>query len=120
MGEELTWGNELRVDGEYFVQLLNGDEISEVGGDIRRESIGENERVVMREEIMDVIEKMKGGKAAGMDGIVIGMLKNRGTSISDWLLRIFNKCIKRVGRQHVLSQYTKGKVTGEIVLIIEE
>ena len=56
MGEELTREND--IEGrwkEYFVQLLNGDEIREVGGDIRRKRIGKNERVVrevVREEIM--------------------------------------------------------------------
>ena len=49
VGEELTREND--IEGrwkEYFVQLLNGDEIREVGGDIRRVRIGENERVVKR------------------------------------------------------------------------
>ena len=47
MGEELT--QETHIEGiwkEYFVQLLNSDEIREVGGDIKRERIRENERVV--------------------------------------------------------------------------
>ena len=41
---------------EYFIQLLNGDEISEV--DVSRARIGENEIViteVVREEIMGVL-----------------------------------------------------------------
>ena len=37
---------------------------------------------------------MKVGKAAGMDGTVIEVLKNGGISITDWLLRIFNKYIE--------------------------
>ena len=37
---------------------------------------------------------MKGGKATGMDGFVVEMLKNSGISINDWLLRIFNKCME--------------------------
>ena len=37
---------------------------------------------------------MKGGKAAGMNGIVVEMLKNGGIRIIDWLLRIFNKCME--------------------------
>ena len=44
MGEELTEEND--IEGrrkEYFVQLANVDEIREVGGDIKRERIGENE-----------------------------------------------------------------------------
>ena len=53
---------------------------------MRRERIGENERVV-REEIMDALKKIKGGKAAG---ILVKMLKNGVISIIDWLMRIFN------------------------------
>ena len=53
MGEELTQEND--IEGrwkEYFVQLLNGDEIRDVGRHVRRETIGENERVV-REMVRD-------------------------------------------------------------------
>ena len=49
---------------------------------------------MVREEIMGALKKMKGGKAAGMDGIVVEMLKKGGISIIDWLLRIFNKCME--------------------------
>ena len=76
---------------------MNGDEIREVEGDIRREKIGENERVVMgvpREEIMGALKKMKGVKAPCMDGSVVEMLENGGINIIDWLLRIFNKCME--------------------------
>ena len=44
----------------------------------RRVKTGETERIVremVREEIMGALEKMKSGKAAGMDGIVVKMLK---------------------------------------------
>ena len=60
---------------------------------VMRERIGENEKVV-REVIIDALKNMKGGKAAGMDSIVVKMLKNGGVSIIDWLLRIFNGCIE--------------------------
>ena len=43
----------------------------------KQERIGENERVVrevVREEIMGALKRVKGGKAAGMDGIVVKML----------------------------------------------
>ena len=47
MREELTRENDIEGSWkEYFVQLLKGDEIREVGEDIRRENIGENERVL--------------------------------------------------------------------------
>ena len=40
---------------------------------------------------MRALKKMKGVKAAGMDGIAVETLKNGGISITDWLLRLFNK-----------------------------
>ena len=95
MGEELTRENE--IEGrckEYFVHLLNGDEIREVGGDRRKERIRENEREVrevVREEIKGVLKKMKGGKVAGMYGILVKNVKNECICIIDRLLRIFNK-----------------------------
>ena len=42
MGEALTQENDIKGRWkEYFVQLPNGDEIRDVGGDVRRERIGE-------------------------------------------------------------------------------
>ena len=46
---------------------------------------------MVREEIKDALKKMKGGKTAGVDGIVVEMLENGGIIIIDWLLRIYNK-----------------------------
>ena len=43
---------------------------------------------------MGALKKMKGGKAAGIDGIVIEMWKSGSISIIDWLLRIFNRCME--------------------------
>ena len=43
----------------------------------RKQKRNKNERVVrevVREEIMGALKRMKGGKAAGMDGIVVKML----------------------------------------------
>ena len=48
---------------------------------MRRKRIGENERVVREEvtkEVMYVLKMMKGGKAAGMDDIMVERLKNGG------------------------------------------
>ena len=42
---------------------------------------------------MCALKKMEGGKAAGMDDIVVEMLRNGGISIIDWLLRKFNRCM---------------------------
>ena len=75
MGEELTRENDVEVRWKkYFVWVLNGDKINEVGGDDRG-----TERVVrkvVREEIIGGLKKIKEGKAAGMDIIVVEMLKN--------------------------------------------
>ena len=43
---------------------------------------------------MGALKKMKSGKSAGMDGIVVEILKNGSISITDWLLRIFNNCME--------------------------
>ena len=63
MGEVLTRENDNEVRrGVYFVQLLNGSEIGEVGGNVRRRRIGGNKRLirkVVREEIMDGIKVVK-------------------------------------------------------------
>ena len=48
-------------------------------------------RKVVREDIMSALKKMK---AAGMYGIVVGMLKSGSITIIDWLLRIFNKSME--------------------------
>ena len=75
MGEELTQEN--GIEGrwkEYFVQLLNHNEIK----DLMRARIGENEKVVrkvVREEIMGAVKKMNGGKTADMHDLVMEMLK---------------------------------------------
>ena len=56
------------------------------------ESIEENERVVreVEEGNNGCAKEDERCKAASMDGIVVGMLKNGGISITDWLRRIFN------------------------------
>ena len=46
---------------------------------------------MLRKEIIGAIRKRKGGKAAGMDGIVVEILKNGGISIIYWLLSILIK-----------------------------
>ena len=76
---------------------MNGDEIEELGDDVRRKRIGENVRLVrevVREEIMCALKEMKGGKTAGMDSIAVEMLKNGGISIIDCLLRVLNRCME--------------------------
>ena len=53
---------------------------------------------------MGSLKKMKHGKAAGMNDIVLEMLKTGCISITDWFLRILNGCMEsgvlyqRIGR----------------------
>ena len=84
MREGLTRENDVKIRWrEYFGQLLNGDPISEGGGNdnVGEESVGGNERVIIRvlkEEIISALKKMNGSKPAGrLDGIVVEMLKQK-------------------------------------------
>ena len=52
----------------------------------------ENEREITREEVKRALNEMKGGKAPGMDGVRVEMLKERGVTILEWLVRVFNIC----------------------------
>ena len=73
--EEVRWR-------EHFGQLLNGDVMSEAGDD---------DRMVMKEEMMFALKKIRNGKADSFDSNVMKVLKNRrGISLIGWLLRIFN------------------------------
>ena len=49
---------------------------------------------MLRKEIMGALKKMKSGKAACMDGIVVEMLRSEGITVTDWLLSIFNICME--------------------------
>ena len=46
---------------------------------------------MVKEGILGELKKMKGGTTAGIDDVVVEVLKNEGISITDWLLRIFNR-----------------------------
>ena len=38
------------------------------------------------------LNEMKGGKAHGMDGVRVEMLKEGGVTVLEWLVRLFNIC----------------------------
>ena len=50
----------------------------------------ENEREITREEVNRALNEMKGGKAPGMDGVRVEMLKEGGVTVLEWLVRVFN------------------------------
>ena len=49
----------------------------------------ENEREITREEVKRALNETKGGKAPGMDGVRVEMLKEGGVTVLEWLVRVF-------------------------------
>ena len=94
----LLRGNEARKRwAEYFEELLNVQEDREadivaVGG-VQVPVMGEeNEREITIEEVKRALNETKGGKAPGMDGVRVEMLKEGGVTVLEWLVRLFNIC----------------------------
>ena len=52
----------------------------------------ENEREITIEEVKRAMNDMRGGKAPGMDGVRVELLKERGVTVLEWLVRLFNIC----------------------------
>ena len=93
---QLLRGNEARKRwAEYFEDLLNVQKDREpdtvaVRG-VQVPVMGEeNEREITREEVKRALNEMKGGKAPGMDGMRVEMLKEGGVTVLEWLVRLFN------------------------------
>ena len=92
----LLRGSEVRKRwAEYFEELLNVQEDREadivaVGG-VQVPVMGEeNERKITR-EVKRALNEMKGGKAPGMDGVRVEILKEGGVTILEWLVRVFKR-----------------------------
>ena len=110
---QLLRGNEARKRWvEYFEELLNVQEDREadivaVGG-VQMPVMGEeNEREITIEEVKRALNETKGGKAPGMDGVRVEMLKGGGVTVLEWLVRLFNICF-------MLS--IVGKVYGRVLI----
>ena len=94
----LLRGNEARKRwAEYFEELLNvqedreADIVAVVG--VQVPVMGEeNEREITIEEVKRALNETKGGKAPGMDGVRVEMLKEGGVIVLEWLVRLFNIC----------------------------
>ena len=82
---------------EYFEEFVNVQEDREadivaVGG-VQVSIMGEeNEREITREEVKRALNETKGGKAPGMDGVRVEMLKEGVVTVLEWLVRVFNIC----------------------------
>ena len=84
---------------EYFVQHLNGDKIRGIGDGESSGGEIDSERICWREveieEILGTLKKRKGGKTSGLTGIGIELLEYCGSRVTKWLLRLFNRYMKR-------------------------
>ena len=94
----LLRGNEARKRwAKYFEELLNMQEdrkadIVAVGG-VQVPVMGEeDEREITTEEVKRTLNETKGGKAPGMDGVRVAILKEGGVTVLEWLVRLFNIC----------------------------
>ena len=96
----LLKGNETRKRwAEFLGELLNVQEDREAdimavgGGGVQVPVMGEeNEREITRKELKRALNETKGGKAPGMDGVRVEMLKEEGVTVLEWLVRVFNIC----------------------------
>ena len=50
----------------------------------------ENDREITRDKVKIALNKTKGGKAPGMDGVRAEMLKKEGVTALEWLARVLN------------------------------
>ena len=97
VNERLLRGNEARKRwAEYFEQLLNVQEDREadivaVGG-VQVPVMGEENEREITIEVKRALNETKGGKAPGMDGVRVEMLKEEGVTVLEWLVRLFNIC----------------------------
>ena len=97
-GRQLTGEEEVMSRwSEYFEELLNVNEEREVqlttlgrGG---ARSNRKNEEVhISGKEVTDAIAKLKYGKAVGMDGVSVEMIKKGGKAVREWFVRLCNVC----------------------------
>ena len=84
---------------EYFEQVLNVEDVREanidVSGDWRIPVLGElNERAISIEEVREAVNKMKWGKAPGLDGCPVECTKKCGMAVLEWLVRLLNVSFK--------------------------
>ena len=93
----LLRGNEARKRwAEYFEELLNVQEDTEadivaVGG-VQVPVMGEENEREITIEVKRALNETKGGKAPGMDGVTVEMLKEGGVTVLEGLVKLFNIC----------------------------
>ena len=84
--------------GEYFEGLLNVTDVRQasviaVEGGMMPRMRNLNEEIESR-EVVAAINRLKAGKASGMDGIAGECIRKGGVAIVEWLVRMFNGCFE--------------------------
>ncbi len=96
-GELVKSGIELKGKG-YFEQLINeaeGEAVVTCMGIEAGRGRAPMQREIGRLEVQNAIERLKGGNAAGMDGITAEMLKYGGDAVVEWTLLICEQAWKK-------------------------
>ena len=93
----LLRGNEARKRWAEYFEFLNVQEDREADivavGVVQVPVMGEeNEREITVEGVKRALNETKGGKAPGMDGVRVEILKEGGVTVLEWLVRLFNIC----------------------------
>ena len=97
-GEVITDPREVRKRwSDYYDELMNvedGMESVMTGGGRRGVRGGRCMEIddVRREEVVKALQKMKNGKATGVDEIAAEFLRKGGDSVVEWLCRLLNPC----------------------------
>ena len=80
---------------EYFEQVQNVADVREaninVVGNWWMPVLGDlNERAISLEEVVEVVNEIKSGKAPGLDGFPVECLKKGGKAVLEWRVRLLN------------------------------
>ena len=76
-------------------ERVGGPAIISCWGRGRRPGRSIDEGEITMGEVLGALEKMKCGKAAGVDDIAPESLKRGGWSMVEWMRRLFNVCMER-------------------------
>ena len=73
----------MQEDREADIVVVGGVQVPVMGE--------ENDREITIQEVTRALNEVR-GKAPGMDGVRVEMLKEGGATVLEWLVRVFNIC----------------------------